>query len=202
MDRPAAARHFEAAAAGYGRRRDAGLAGRLRRHEIRAVRDLAAVAPGDLVLDAGCGDGAALDWLAGARARAFGVDVALGMARACRRRGHRVAVQDLARPGLRCGFDWVLCIGALEFTADPAAAVAALAAVMRPGGRLLLLYPRPLPLGPLYALYHRRHGVAIKLFTPARVRALLTAAGLAAPTATRWSWLSSACVARRPIGPR
>jgi SAM-dependent methyltransferase len=202
MSQRAAARHFEAAAANYARRREAGLIGRLRRHENRAVRGLATVAPGELVLDAGCGDGAVLDWLTGGQARAFGVDLALGMARACRRRGHRVAVQDLAQPGLRSRFDWVLCIGALEFTPDPAAAVAALAALLRPGGHLVLLYPRPLPLGPLYALYHRRHGVAIRLFTRARVRTLLTAAGLSLPLRSRWSWLSSVCVAVRPTARR
>ena len=198
MPKSAAAGHFEAVAAGYRTRRAAGLTGRLRRQETRAVRLLATIAPGDLVLDAGCGDGATLDWLAAARVRAVGIDVALGMARACRARGHRVAVSDLARPGLRCGFDWVLCIGALEFTNDPAAAIGALAALLRPGGRFVLLYPRIVPLGLLYVLYHRRHGVAIRLFSRADVAALLNAAGLTGPEQVRWGWLSSACVAMRP----
>jgi len=162
------------------------------------VRAVAAVAPGESALDAGCGDGFTLDWLAATRARAFGIDLALGMARACRARGHRVAVADLTRPGLRGHFDWVLCIGALEFTSDPAAAVVALAALLRPGGRLVLLYPRFVPLGPLYVLHHRRHGVAIRLFSRTRVRAMLNAAGLTGPEDTRWSWLSSVCLARRP----
>jgi 2-polyprenyl-3-methyl-5-hydroxy-6-metoxy-1,4-benzoquinol methylase len=194
----AAATHFEAVAADYRTRRTTGLTGRLRRQETRAVRALATFAPGDLVLDAGCGDGATLDWLVAAGARAVGIDVALGMARACRTRGHRVAVSDLARPALRRRFDWVLCIGVLEFTADPAAAIAALAALLRPGGRLVLLYPRITPLGALYALYHCRHGVAIRLFSRADVAALLTAAGLTGPEQVRWGWLSSACVAARP----
>lgn len=198
MPHSAAATHFEVVAASYRTRRATGLAGRLRRQETRAVCGLATVAPGDLVLDAGCGDGATLDWLAAARARAVGIDVALGMVRACRARGHLVAVSDLARPALRCRFDWVLCIGALEFTNDPGAAVAALAALLRPGGRFVLLYPRLVPLGLLYVLYHRRHGVAIRLFSRADVAALLTAAGLTAPDQFRWGWLSSACVASRP----
>jgi SAM-dependent methyltransferase len=201
MNGSAAVRHFEAAAAGYGRRRTAGLLGRLRAQETRAVQALAKVAPGDLVLDAGCGDGATLDWLTMAGCRAVGIDLALAMARASRRCGHRVAVQDLARPGLRGGFDRVLCVGALEFTDDPGAALAALAALLRPGGRLVLLYPERLPLGPLYALYHRRHGVAIRLFSRARAQALLRAAGLVGPVSHRRGWLSSACVAVRPATP-
>ena len=197
----AAARHFEAAAAGYGRNRAVGLLGVLRRQETRAVRALAAAAPGDLVLDAGCGDGATLDWLAATGCRAVGVDLAIGMVRSCRWRGHRVAVQDFARPGLRGGFDRVLCVGALEFAADPGGALAALAGLLRPGGRLVLLYPHPLPLGPLYALYHRRHGVAIRLFSRARVGDLLRGAGLVGPVRHLRGWLSSACVGVRPVTP-
>jgi SAM-dependent methyltransferase len=196
--RPAAAKHFESVAADYGTRRAGGLVGRLRRQETRAVRAVAAVAPGESALDAGCGDGFTLDWLAATRARAFGIDLSLGMVRACRARGHRVAVSDLTRPGLRGRFDWVLCIGALEFTSDPAAAVVALAALLRPGGRFVLLYPRIVPLGPLYVLYHRWHGVAVRLFGRGDVAALMTAAGLTRPQQFRWSWLSSACVAIRP----
>lgn len=195
---PAATRHFDGVAASYGGRRATGPVGWLRRHETGAVHALASVAPGEAVLDAGCGDGFALDWLTALGARAFGIDLALGMARVCRARGHRVAVSDLARPGLRGGFDWVLCLGALEFTSDPAASVAALAALLRPGGRFVLLYPRIVPLGPLYALYHRGHGVVIRLFTRESVRTMLSAAGLTGPEQMRWSWLSSACVARRP----
>jgi SAM-dependent methyltransferase len=195
---PAAARHFESVAASYRHLRTAGPVGWLRRHETSAVRALATVAPGESVLDAGCGDGFTLDWLTAADARAFGIDLTAAMARRCRARGHRVAVANLARPGLRRCFDWVLCIGALEFTSDPAAALAALAALLRPGGRLVLLYPRIVPLGPLYVLYHRRHGVAIRLFTRESVRIMLIAAGLTGPEKTRWSWLSSVCVARRP----
>jgi SAM-dependent methyltransferase len=201
MTGSATARHFELAATRYGERRAAGPLGRLRAQETLAVRALAAVAPGDLVLDAGCGDGATLDWLAAAGCHAVGIDLAIGMTRACRRRGHRVAVQDFARPGLRGGFDHVLCVGALEFAADPGGALAALAALLRPGGRLILLYPHPLPLGPLYALYHRRHGVAIHLFSRARVGALLRGAGLVGPVGHRRGWLSSACVAVRPVTP-
>jgi SAM-dependent methyltransferase len=120
----------------------------------------------------------------------LGIDFTLGMTRACRRRGRRVAAQGPERPGLRGRFDRVLCIGTLESTHDPSTAVAALAALLRPGGRLVLLHPRPLPLGVLSAFYHRRHGVAIRLFGRADVRAPLTAAGLTWPDAVQWSWPS------------
>ena len=59
-----------------------------------------------------------------------------------RRRGHRAVQGDLAcllDAGHAAGADLVLCHGVLEVVDDPAAALAAIREVLRPGGRLSLL---------------------------------------------------------------
>jgi SAM-dependent methyltransferase len=192
-----AARHFDSVAARYTELRGSWLTGFLRRQEQAALRQLAAIEPAARVLDAGCGDGAVLDWLAASGARAVGYDLVPAMAALCRRRGHLVCVQDMEDVGFRPLFDWVFCIGSMEFTRQPARAVAGFASCLRPGGRLLLLFPRRGPFGSLYAAYHRSHGVRIQLFSPAEIAALFEGAGLRAD-AWRHGTLSSLCRAQLP----
>jgi 2-polyprenyl-3-methyl-5-hydroxy-6-metoxy-1,4-benzoquinol methylase len=160
------------------------------------VQTIARVEPGASVLDAGCGDGEMLAWLAAVGARAVGIDGARSMASRCHRRGFRVCVQDMQHLGFRGGFDWVFCIGSLEFVPDPQTALQSFVHCLRPGGRLALLFPNRNWLGVLYAAYHRKHGVRIHLFSQERMTALLGAAGLAA---SGWQpcALSTACVAER-----
>ena len=192
---PAVARHFSRAAEGYSRLRGSGPLDRMRSLEQAAVEDLADVQRGDAVLDAGCGDGATLDWLRARGAEAYGIDLTWPMARLCVDRGFSVAVQDLEDIGLQPVFDWVLCVGALEFVPDPARAVNNLSACLAPNGTLVLLYPRKGPLGILYALYHRTHGARIHLFNLDDITALLTNAGLSPPLDRRDCTLSSVCTA-------
>jgi SAM-dependent methyltransferase len=192
----AAARHFAGVAADYGVLRARWPLGALRAAEQQAVRALIRIAPGERVLDAGCGDGATLGWVRAQGGRAVGVDLVWDMARHAARGGAAVAVQDMEALGVRPVFDWALCIGALEFTAQPARALAGLATALRPGGRVGLLFPRRTPLGYLYAAYHRRHGVPIRLFSPAEMETLLGGVGLHRAGPWRHSVLSTVCVAR------
>ncbi|WP_327084894.1 methyltransferase domain-containing protein [Nonomuraea sp. NBC_01738] len=109
----------------------------------------AAPAPGDRVLDAGCGTGASLIPAAqavGEHGRVVGLDLAPGMlaiaarsigdhglANATVLRGDAEHAADLL-PGER--FDVVLAGMMLYFLPDPPAAVRSMAALLRPGGRL------------------------------------------------------------------
>lgn len=186
-------RHFSRAAAGYSRLRGAGPLRWMRSREHVAVQELVHIEPGVAALDAGCGDGATLDWLTARGARPFGIDLAWPMARLCAARGLQVAVQDLEELGLRPTFDWVLCIGTLEFVPDPSRALQNLGACLAPHGTLVLLYPRKGALGTLYALYHRTHGARIHLFGATDIEALLSGAGFAPPIEYRHCALSSAC---------
>jgi SAM-dependent methyltransferase len=196
-----AAQHFERVAGDYARLRHLWPLGMLRRQEQRALRALVRVQPGERVLDAGCGDGETLAWLTAQRVQPVGVDVALGMAAHCRRRGFLVAVQDMECLGMRPCFDWVLCVGALEFTADPGHAIRSLASCLRPRGKLALLFPRRNWLTILYAAYHRAHGVRIRLFTCEDVSALMIHAGLRPQPGWRDGWASTVAVAERTDGP-
>ena len=100
------------------------------------------------------------------------------MARVCRDRGFRVAVQSYGAIGARPVFDWVLCIGSLEFAPDPRRALREMVQILAPGGRVGLLYPRRTWLGQAYRLYHRSHRVRIHLWTPAQMDRLLEEVGL------------------------
>jgi SAM-dependent methyltransferase len=192
-----AARHFERAAAGYTRFRNVGPLGLLRREEQRALHELADVQAGDRVLDAGCGDGETLAWLRSKGAEPFGIDIAPSMAKTCRARGFLVSVQDMEQLGVRPLFDWAMCIGSLEFAERPDRALTALSESLRAGGKLVLLFPRRTWFGRSYSLYHRAHGVSIRLFTHAEIGSYFRTAGLREPT--RWCdcALSTVCVAER-----
>jgi SAM-dependent methyltransferase len=200
MSNPNVVRHFAHVAGRYTALRGTWPLGAVRRQEQHAVEALAAVRPGEWVLDVGCGDGETLAWLEERGAQAFGVDCSLAMASACRRRGLRVCVQDMEALGVRARFDWVLCVGALEFTTDPARALGNLARCLRPDGRFVLLFPRRGVLGLAYQVYHRRHGVAVHVFSHPAMRRLLSTAGLACDAPWRECWLSTVLVAMRVSG--
>jgi 2-polyprenyl-3-methyl-5-hydroxy-6-metoxy-1,4-benzoquinol methylase len=190
---PAVTRHFANAATRYSRLRGSGPLGWVRSREQTAVQELVDITPGATVLDAGCGDGATLEWLRDQGAHAIGIDLTWPMARICAMRGLTAAVQDIEEIGLRPVFDWVLCIGSLEFVPNPARALDNLAACLSPTGTLVLLYPRKGPLGTLYALYHRTHGTNIHLFSSDDIFTLLSGAGLQPPQGRRDCLLSSVC---------
>jgi SAM-dependent methyltransferase len=197
MADPAVARHFARAAARYSRLRGTGPLGWIRAREQAAVRQVADVPTGSTALDAGCGDGATLEWLRARGARAVGVDLTWPMARVCADRGFEVVVQDVETLGLRPIFDRVLCVGALEFVSEPGRALKSLAGCLAPAGKLVLLYPRRGPLGALYAIYHRSHGARIHLFDGDEIAALFADADLAPPRDRYDCLMSTVCATVR-----
>ncbi len=193
MVNSAVTRHFADAATRYSQLRGSGPLGWVRSRELIAVQEIVDIELGTTALDAGCGDGATLEWLSEQGAHAVGIDLTWPMARICASRGLSVAVQDMEDLGLQPVFDWVLCIGSLEFVPRPARALKNLASCLSPTGTLVLLYPRKGPLGAFYALYHRTHGTHIHLFDTDDITALLLGAGLQPPQSRRDCLLSSVC---------
>ncbi len=104
---------------------------------------LAALAPlrGLSLLDAGCGSGLALTLAEAAGARVSGLDAAAPMIALARDRlpGADLRVGDLQFPPYAdATFDVVTAFNALQFAADPPRALAGLARVTRPGGRVAI----------------------------------------------------------------
>jgi 2-polyprenyl-6-hydroxyphenyl methylase / 3-demethylubiquinone-9 3-methyltransferase len=102
--------------------------------------------PGCRLLDVGCGGGLLAEALSRAGARVTGIDLAPGMIEVARLHAaqegleidYRVAAaEELAREQPQA-FDAVTCLEMLEHVPDPAATVASLAALLRPGGALIV----------------------------------------------------------------
>lgn len=173
--------HFSRVSGRYARATHSGLWDWWRRRERRAVMDRLRPRPGEHLLDAGCGAGYYAEWLWAEGAVVMATDLSLPMVREVRRRlpAVPVFVSDLAAPPMGKGaFDGVVCAGALEFCPRPARAVAALAGLVRPGGRLVLMLPIRSLTGFLYRAYHRRNGLRIHLFSARWVERVAARAGL------------------------
>jgi tocopherol O-methyltransferase len=120
----------------------------------RVMADAAAVTPGDLVLDAGCGVGGSAIWLAKERqARVTGITPVVDQVEKARRfaRQHRVETmvsfhaQDYCSPTLPTAyFDVVWAQESVCHAHDKEAFVATAHRVLKPGGRLVMTeYLRP-----------------------------------------------------------
>ena len=144
----------------------------------------------DWVLEVGFGGGGLLrSLLLGTRGEVFGADISDAAIRRARdrfardvRRGRlhllKASVESLKLPPETV--TKAVSVNSLYFWADPAAALAELARVTKPGGRLVLVFE---PAGELRKWPGHRFG--FRLFEPAEVRALMEAAGFA-DIAERW----------------
>src|SRR6516165_7902413 len=112
--------------------------------ELRAAIDSLRLRPGMRVLDAGCGTGEMLGWLAAAVAPgglAVGVDLSRTHLAAARHSSPDALLlqADLLRVPLVVGsFDLVWSVNTVHHLPDPAVGARALAGLLRPGGRLAL----------------------------------------------------------------
>ena len=102
------------------------------------VVELLAPAPGERILDLGCGDGALTARLAEAGCEVVGVDADPDMVRAARQCGVDARLADGAGLPFEREFDAVFSNAALHWMkADPDAVIAGVARALRPGGRFV-----------------------------------------------------------------
>ena len=99
--------------------------------------------PGQLVLEAGCGAGRFTEVLLDRSARVLSIDLSAAVEanqlNFPQGENHRIAQADILHlPFPKACFDVVLCLGVLQHTPKPAAAMAALAERVRPGGVLVI----------------------------------------------------------------
>lgn len=113
-----------------------------------AIRTALALAPGERVLDVGCGPGLLCAEMAGAVGIAgtvVGVDTERSMLRIAEDNGRGLRQMSVrsgeatSLPADDAAFDAVVCTQVLEYVPDVAAALAEFRRVLRPGGRVLLV---------------------------------------------------------------
>ena len=107
----------------------------------RATRQALDLKPGEVVLDLGAGTGVSTVELARSGAYVIGVDISQGMLRAgkkVRPQTPLLAGDALSLPFPDAAFDAVTISFALRNVHDPAAAIAEMARVTKPGGRLVI----------------------------------------------------------------
>ena len=105
----------------------------------RELLSLLAPAPGERILDAGCGTGQLAAEIAGAGADVLGVDSSPAMVEQARRNfpALRFEVQDLRTLPYRAEFDAVFSNAALHWVQPAGDAAAAIARALKPGGRFV-----------------------------------------------------------------
>lgn len=148
-------------------------------------------APGEAVVDAGCGEGYLTRRLAARGAAAVGVDRSAALIQAAasaggRRPGSaRFLLGDLRSLPLRSGgFDAVLCNHGLNELRSPGAAFSEFARVLRPGGRLVVLMLHPCFYGGRDRSGRRRELDTDLYFTARRVEQPFNVSGLTSPAPT------------------
>jgi SAM-dependent methyltransferase len=157
------------------------------RHRRRIIAGLLRALPGARLLDVGCGDGELLLWLKRqlpALTSVAGADLSSETVKRNRARWPDTDfhVLDVARGSLRKTFDIVVCSEVIEHIEDRGAVFANLAAMLAPGGYLLVTCPA----GRLYPT-ERRFG-HVSHPTISELDAYAVRAGLRRMRAENWGF--------------
>jgi SAM-dependent methyltransferase len=142
--------------------------------------------PTPRILDAGCGTGFNLRWLA-RYGRPTGMDLTFSGLQVARRAGRSVVRGDAMRlPYATAAFDVVTLFDLLACLPDDRMALAEMARVLKPGGYLVA------NIAALDILYgdHSALSADLRRYTPSRLRAHLAAVGLT-PVSIRFGFLST-----------
>jgi len=149
---------------------------------------------GDLILDAGCGEGRHTFALNKAGCRVFGLDYdyvsaakAQYVLREMKNRGETdrpslfIQGNNLQLPFKDATFDKIICAEVMEHISDDRAVVVEFLRVLKPGGIMAVTVPTPFTehvYGKLSMRYFRTPGGHIRIYRPKQLFKLLTSAGL------------------------
>ena len=188
-----ASQYFDAQADTYQRRSQQGAWRFVRRFERAAVFDLLADGCRGRVLELGCGAGYYSRLLGDeGPAELVCADVSPRMLEQLRGVGCERLQADMENLVLDREFDCILAAGSLEFVAHPERVLANARRMLAPGGVFVGLVPAEGWGGRIYAGFHRRHGLAVRLFDRPGVERLAEAAGLSMEKSRRCGLFSLA----------
>ena len=177
-------RHYAEIGANYGSARrkgsiiDAFWSRWARPREVRIVMAVIDARPGETVLDVGCGSGTYAKLLAANGNPVMAVDSCASMVEAVRPSVCSAQVAEIETLALFRQFDLVLCLGVLDFVADPASCLLRLAQHVKQQGRLIALVPRRGPRGWYYAIAKLLSGIRVNTFDLESLDALARQCGL------------------------
>ena len=172
----------------------------LRAREAEAVIGLLGDLEGADVLELGCGAGYYTRVLLDRGARhVFATDIVPDMVLQLPRQDVTAVVADAASVSLDRRFRHILIAGLLEFVSSPNEVFANALHHAEPGATFVVLAPAPNIWGGLYCLFHRRHGIAVRLFDPAGLAALADETGWRPAQSVR-VWPFSLVVKLHPAG--
>lgn len=170
--------HFEKQAPSYDVASRRGLWSWQRRREAAAVFNCLGEVHDRCALDLGCGGGFYARTLVEMGAcDVVAVDLSPSMLATISSPSICCIPGDAATVDLGRRFDRVVIAGVLEFVGDPATVLTNARRHVTESGRCAVLVPPAGLPGELYALYHRRNGLRIRLFTPSALANIAREAG-------------------------
>lgn len=170
--------YFDKVAGGYHTASSKFVWGRIRRQEEAVVRRLLGDVGGQDVLELGSGAGYYTRVLLNCGARhVWAVDISQNMLDGLPKERVTPVLGDAATVDAGRKFATLLSAGMLEFVPDPTAALLNAARHAEAGARLVILYPTLGFAGRAYRAFHRRNGIAIRLFAPDDIDVLAARSG-------------------------
>ena len=157
--------YFDTIASFYSERSRAFPWSWLRAKEFGAVIRMALPTSKGAILDLGCGAGFYAGYfLRTGTESVVGVDTSPSMIQSLPA-GVRGIVADAQNLKLDEEFDLIVCAGFIEFVKYPEMVLRSGREHLASNGCFMLLYPRQCLAGQAYRLYHRFHGIVIRLFS-------------------------------------
>ena len=135
-----------------------------RPREIDSVVQTIDARAGDSILDVGCGSGTYAKRMSALGARVTAVDASPRMVEAIRPHVAKSFRADIETLALGRTFDRVVCLGVLDFVAEPATCMRRLAEHVSPGGFLIVLAPDRRLVGSYYRLAQLLRGIRVNAF--------------------------------------